>query len=179
MDFQKGTLRTNAAQIGTATHQVMQFIRFDKAKENLQEELDRLLEKGFLSPEDMALVDPGVIRAFFHSSLYQEIAASRWVEHEKRFYVLIPAEELLMQKGEILVQGVVDVWFENPDGTLSILDFKTDRVNKKDGEAILVKRHGDQLRLYKTALEKLTGKSVSRLFLYSFSLSKAIMIPLK
>jgi len=118
-------------------------------------------------------------RKFFSSPLFGRIAASPDVEHEKRFNVLLPAGELLGTEGEVLIQGVVDAWFENPDGSLSLVDFKTDRVKEKDGKAVLLERHGEQLRLYRLAVECLTGKKVSELLLYSFALGCEISVPLK
>ena len=55
-------------------------------------------------------------------------------------------------------------------------DFKTDRVKESDGEEILRERHGEQLRLYRLAVEELTGKTVSELLIYSFALGKEIKI---
>ena len=178
LDFEKGVLRSGAAQIGTATHQVMQFADFALLEKDPEREFRRLGEKGFLSPEDLSLVEKDKIAAFFSSPLYQRMKASPRVVREKRFNVLLPAEKLLGRPGEVLVQGVVDAWFENPDGSLTLLDFKTDRVREKDGEEILIRRHGKQLRLYREAVEKMTGKKVKSLVLFSFSLGQEIPVPL-
>jgi len=172
-------LLPDAAKIGTATHKVMQFIDFETAKTDPDVAMSRLVEKRFLSPEEMALVEKDAVRKFFSSPLFGRIAASPDVEHEKRFNVLLPAGELLGTEGEVLIQGVVDAWFENPDGSLSLVDFKTDRVKEKDGKAVLLERHGEQLRLYRLAVECLTGKKVSELLLYSFALGCEISVPLK
>ena len=86
---------------------------------------------------------------------------------------MLPAEDILQKEGQVLVQGVIDAWFENEDGTLSVLDFKTDRVKE---ERVLVERHRDQLLLYGKALEKLTGKAVRDIYLYSFALGKEILL---
>jgi len=177
LDFEKGILTSDAAKIGTATHQVMQYIDFSRGAEDPEKEMQRLVKQGFLTPEDMALVDPKTVAAFFASPLYKRIAESKKVMHEKRFHVLLPAEPLLGTPGEVLVQGVVDVWFENPDGTITLLDFKTDRVKDPEGEGILIERHQKQLSLYQRAVEKMTGKTVSHLCLYSFELDREIPIP--
>lgn len=171
-------LAPSPAEIGTATHKVMQFIDFAEAARDPEGAIASLAEKKFLSPEEMALVEKEKIRAFFSSPLYARIAASPRVEHEKRFNVLLPAKPLLGKEGEVLVQGVVDAWFENEDGSLTLLDFKTDRVRDPDGETILTERHGPQLRLYRLAAEALTGKTVSRLLVYSFALGREIEISL-
>ncbi|MBR4288162.1 MAG: UvrD-helicase domain-containing protein [Clostridia bacterium] len=172
-------LLPDAAKIGTATHKVMQFIDFDKAKTDPDGAMESLVEKKFVSPEEMALVEKDAVRRFFSSPLFGRIAASCNVEHEKRFNVLLSAKDILGAEGEVLIQGVVDAWFEDPDGSLTLLDFKTDRVKEKDGEAVLLERHGEQLRLYCLAVESLTGKKVSELLLYSFALGREIPVPLK
>ena len=178
MDFERGRLLASAAKIGTATHQVMQFIDFAAAKDNLSAECARLVAQGFISQEDMALVRIDEIRAFFDSPLYEKMHASKSVVHEKRFNVFLPAQDLLGKDGRVLVQGVVDAWFENPDGTLTLLDFKTDRV-ASNGDRILLDRHAEQLRLYQKAVEQITGKTVSALVLYSFALGRAIPVPME
>ena len=96
---------------------------------------------------------------------------------EKRFNVLLPAKELLGTDGKVLVQGVIDAWFEEADGTITVVDFKTDRVKAENGEEILLERHSEQLRLYALAVEQLTEKKVGKCVLYSFSLGKEILIP--
>ena len=52
------------------------------------------------------------------------------MEREYRFTVLMDARDydgMSVGGDEILLQGVVDCWFETPDG-LTVVDFKTDRV---------------------------------------------------
>jgi ATP-dependent helicase/nuclease subunit A len=176
MDFDRGVLRTGAEKVGTATHQVMQFCDFAAMAKDPQGEMERLVTRGFLSAEDLGLVNRDQIAAFFRSELYKKLLASPAVEREKRFNVLLCGSDLGVGEGEVLVQGVVDAWFENPDGTLTILDFKTDRVKSENGEAVLRERHGHQLRLYALAVETMTGKKVSDLVLCSFALQKEVPV---
>ncbi len=177
LDFDRARLTSSAAQIGTATHKVMQFADFENMEKDGEKEFSRLKEKGFLSEEEFALAEKEKILAFFGSELYGKIKQSPLLVREKRFNVLFDGKELLEKDGEVLVQGVIDAFFENPDGTLTLLDFKTDRVKKEGGEEILISRHGDQLRLYSKAVEKLTEKKVSSLLIWSFSLGKALSVP--
>ncbi len=176
VDFDRGVLRTGAEKIGTATHQVMQFCDFAAMAKDPEGEMERLVTRGFLSAEDLQLVNTDQVTAFFRSELYKKLLASPSVEREKRFNVLLPGSALGVGEGEVLVQGVVDAWFENPDGTLTILDFKTDRVKSENGEAVLRERHGHQLRLYALAVETMTGKKVSSLVLYSFALQREVPV---
>ncbi len=176
LDFDRAVLCTNSAMIGTLTHKVMQFADLAALEKDAQGEYRRLEEKGFMTKEELSLVEKDKIKAFFSTPLYQRLKNSPKLVREKRFNVLLPAKEILDKEGEILIQGVVDAWFENPDSTLTLLDFKTDRVRKEDGEEVLRRRHEKQLRLYARAVEEMTGKKVSCLFLYSFSLEKEVVI---
>ena len=83
-----------------------------------------------------------------------------------------------MLEGEkILVQGVVDMIFENADGTLTLLDYKTDRINDNEREiASFVDRHKTQLQYYKIAVERITGKKIIDTVLYSFALRRDIKV---
>lgn len=96
--------------------------------------------------------------------LYRRIKQSKRVYREKRFSV----RDVLAENGEpILVQGVIDCFFENPDGTFTVVDYKTDRI-KTFKE--LIERHRIQLSCYKRAVERMTGRKVSQTLLYSFAL---------
>jgi ATP-dependent helicase/nuclease subunit A len=73
---------------------------------------------------------------------------------------------------EVLVQGVIDVYFEEEDG-LVLMDYKTDRVSEAEE---LVKRYHTQLEYYAQALERLTHKKVKEKLIYSFALHKVIAV---
>ncbi|MBE6713286.1 MAG: hypothetical protein E7580_07180 [Ruminococcaceae bacterium] len=178
-DFARARLQSSAAEVGTMTHRVMQFADYEGLAADTDAELARLVEKGFLTEEDGAIVEKQWLSGFFRSPLYAEMKASPSMIREKRFNVLLPAGELLGTEGQVLVQGVVDAWFEDETGGIVIVDFKTDRVKPADGEKVLTERHGKQLRLYALAVEQLTQKPVSRLYLYSFALGKAVPVSLK
>lgn len=176
LDFAEGKLKSSAAMVGTATHKVMQFADFRALAIDPEKEFSRLVEKGFLSEEEMALAEKEKVLGFIKSPLYAKMATSPKLCREKRFNVFLPAEPILKKEGEVLVQGVIDAWFENADGTITLLDFKTDRVKPDDGEEILLSRHGEQMRLYKTAVEAITKKEVSEMLLYSFSLGREVRV---
>ena len=76
------------------------------------------------------------------------------------------------EEEDILVQGVIDVYFEEGD-ELVILDYKTDRVS--DGVE-LIKRYKVQLEYYGQALERLTHKKVKEKLIYSFALHEVIQV---
>ncbi len=159
-----------AGDIGTANHLFMQFADFSLAEKDVRMETERLLEKRMLTVSQAEMLDTPALERFFKCSLYARIKASPRVYREKRFSV----RDVLSDNGEaILVQGVIDCFFENPDGSYTVVDYKTDRVKTAEE---LVSRHKVQLTCYKTAVERMTGRAVSESLLYSFALGEEVKL---
>lgn len=163
-----------AADKGTATHLFMQFASFEQAEKNgISVEADRLLAKGFITKEQREMLNEKQISAFLCSALYGRICSSPRVFREKRFTTELNSALFSGGNSGILIQGVVDCFFENPDGSYTLIDYKTDRV-KENEEQKLIDRHRTQLSFYAEAIEKLTGRPVSEIFIYSLHLGKEI-----
>ena len=67
------------------------------------------------------------------------------------------------QFGEVTVWGYVDAVFVNPDGTLTLVDFKTDTLVTSTAE--LARRYQPQMSGYVAALQQATGMTVSEAWL--------------
>jgi ATP-dependent helicase/nuclease subunit A len=67
------------------------------------------------------------------------------------------------QFGDVTVWGYVDAVFVNPDGTLTLVDFKTDTFVTSPAE--LAQRYCPQMSGYVAALEQATGMTVSEAWL--------------
>ena len=65
---------------------------------------------------------------------------------------------------EVLLQGVVDCWWEEDDGVV-ILDYKTDRI-PKDAVPERTAYYASQLRAYGEAMARITGKPVKERLLF-------------
>lgn len=163
---------------GTAHHLVMQYLDFANTGSlaELEGEIRRLVEQRLITPQQGAVVEPQVLLDFFRSPLGREaLAAGEGLRREFKFSLLEPAERYWpeLPEGEtVLMQGVVDCWFDTPQG-LVILDFKSDRVT----EATLAERSEEyrpQLEAYAQALGQLLGRPVSRKVLWFFFLSRAV-----
>ena len=74
----------------------------------------------------------------------------------------------------VVVQGIIDVYFEESDGMV-LVDYKTDWI-KEGEEELLIKRYHAQMESYKQALEKITGKKVKEIYIYSVTLQKTISV---
>lgn len=167
----------SAAQKGTATHKVMQYIDYGKAYEDLESEIDRLVSANILTVQESECIDREKIRKFLSSSLVERIIKSERVYKEKKFTVDIPVKsvypEIEDDFGEtVMIQGIVDCAFIE-DGEMIIVDYKTDRISN---EAKLIEMYHEQVKAYKYAMEKITPYKVSKMYLYSFHLSKTVEI---
>jgi len=76
----------------------------------------------------------------------------------------------------ILVQGAIDLFFEDKKGRVYVVDFKTDSVRSPDGEEILIKRHKRQINYYCKAVSEILNKPVDGAYIYSFALNKAVPV---
>ena len=94
---------------------------------------------------------------------------------EQPFVLGMEAKEIYPETGSdecLLVQGIIDVYFEEDDG-LVVLDYKTDRVREAKE---LVEKYHAQLDYYAQALEQLTEKKVKQKIIYSFTLQEEIIL---
>ena len=71
----------------------------------------------------------------------------------------------------MLVQGIIDCFFEEEDG-LVLLDYKTNRIDRNrsfEEEAERLRRsYAKQIEIYSSALSEATGKKVKESYLYLF-----------
>ena len=166
------------AQRGTATHKFMQFSDYAAARADIESELARLVDGGFLSEDEGKAVNIGAAKRFFMSPLAERIFASDNVMREKKFAALFPAKffypELTGEAAEekIVVQGIADCVFVE-DGELVIADYKTD--TGVDAEALL-DRYSAQLEIYREALSQALGMPVKETLLYSFFMNSTVKV---
>lgn len=164
-----------AAEKGTAMHKVMEFFDFSKWQ-TPEAEIERLYEWQFLSEREAQSVNIEALKKFFESDIFARLIKARTVKREMRFLTELPAKRVApyldskFDNEKIIVQGAVDVCFEEDDGVV-ILDFKTDRT---DDPKALAEAYGEQLKIYSLACEKIFEKPVKELKIYSFFLSREI-----
>lgn len=166
------------AQRGTALHMVMQYLDYDRTNEfrEVSEEIARLVSGQYITPQQGEAVDPADILAFFQSELGARIRRSPRVEREFKFSLLSPAADYYPEAEpgeEVLLQGVVDCWFVEEDGTVTVVDFKTDRVSE-DTVQRRARDYRPQLDAYTRALSQAAGVAVGRRCLWFFSVGHAV-----
>ncbi|MBP5659956.1 MAG: PD-(D/E)XK nuclease family protein, partial [Lachnospiraceae bacterium] len=182
--FAGGSLEVKGTDRGTAYHEVMQLTDFAKVDGSadkdatIADEFARIVSLGRMTAEDVGKVRKDRIKTFFGTKLGNEMAeADREgkLYKEQPFVIGVPAssvEEGFSEDETILVQGVIDAFFVR-DGKVSVVDYKTDRVDSADE---LIKRYRKQLEYYGEAVSKLTGLPVDRLLIYSFALGDVFVV---
>ena len=160
-------------EVGTAMHSFLQFANFKGAEKNLQAEVKRLVENGFITLKQAELLKIQQIKSFFSSEAYNIIKKSNKIYKEKSFILEVNAGEIFKKSKnqKILIQGIIDCLAEI-DGKLIIIDYKTDKTD----ENTIKRLYKEQMKYYKYAIEKLTKKQVKLCIIYSTCLNKTIKI---
>jgi hypothetical protein len=127
-----------------------------------------LLEHGPTAPVPPSF-DPESARLaarFWSSRLHQRaVDAPR---QEREFDFQIDCDGLMLS-------GQIDLWFEESDGRLVIVDYKTDRV-RPDDVPTRAAHYSLQLTVYATALKRLTGRAPDEMYLYFLELDRAVPV---
>ncbi|WP_295579141.1 UvrD-helicase domain-containing protein [uncultured Oscillibacter sp.] len=154
------------AERGTATHLVLQYLDF--GERDVAAQIEGLRLRALLTPQQAGAVDRPCLERFLDSPLAEEIRRGRNVLREYRFALLMDARAYDPQAaGEdaILLQGVVDCCFETAEG-LTVVDFKSDRVDTAEEVARRAEHYRPQLEAYSLALSQVLEKPVVRRVLY-------------
>ncbi|MBQ6946536.1 MAG: UvrD-helicase domain-containing protein, partial [Clostridia bacterium] len=163
--------------VGNAVHKFMQFADFKTLATvgGFAAEKQRLLQQEFLTDKELSMVPENAVMKFVAQPIFQDMITADKLEKEKRFFFTQPADSIFEDCNDaspILLQGVLDCYYEKNGHTI-IVDYKTDHLSKA---ADFVDRYALQLQLYQCGLQKLTGKKVDKLYIYSFHLNEVIEI---
>ena len=166
----------------------MQFCDLTKAEADVYAEAQRLADLGFIKRENKDLISYKEIEAFFRSDLYKRMkaaqSAGRLFCREYRFNIELDAADFTadekrkkaLANEKLLVQGVIDCFFEEEDGSITVADYKTDRVYGADAVTEFKARHALQLSYYKKAVERIALMKVGKCELYSFCLGRSVVL---
>ena len=120
-----------------------------------------------MSEEEAALVDHEKIRAVLCAP---EMASARSCVCHREYPFLAYAYPYDGAADKILIQGVIDLLVELPDGTFMLVDYKMSRL----GSEKLKKRYSEQIKLYSRAVEEILKKPVSVAFLYNLNTGSVV-----
>ena len=167
------------AQKGTLIHLCMQ--RLDETKEYtlemIQALIEDLLNREIITEKEARSINPYKVLGFTKSMIWKELKTAKKIYKERPFFINIPAKEIYGEDAEeeILVQGIIDLYYINQNDEVVLVDYKTDYV-EKGKESKLVEKYISQLELYKKALEESLQRKVDKTYIYSVYLGKEIEI---
>ena len=168
------------AQRGTATHVFLEHLDLSGADAAAQ--AAAFVERDILTEQQRDALDLPRMQRFLQSDLAKRMAASPLLLREFPFTIERPLFEIAPEVAAalpesaddefIVVQGIADALFEE-DGTLVIVDYKTDCV---DSGEVLAERYRPQLMIYKDALSRALQRPVKECVIYSFHLNDTVIV---
>lgn len=172
------------AEIGTATHLVMQTIDLSvsPSDESLSNLIIDLVSKEVLDSEVAEKIDQTSIVNFFESPFGKKlISEHKYVKREQPFSLLLEAKRIFSNfKGKksdrLLIHGIMDGFLETED-ELILYDFKTDYLSETAGDdeiEMIKNKYTGQLNLYREALEQVKEKKVTSVKLVLLKANKQI-----
>lgn len=181
----------NSAEKGTIFHLAMQlldFSKFDtedvsKIREEVKLQINSFVEKNIMSLDEAETIKINWIVKFIQSDIFKEIYIANKSEKlfkEKAIDYNIKLKNLFKDENieedeKIMVVGIIDLFFENENREIILLDYKTDYVTKENLEEVKA-RYKVQLDLYKSAIEDISGKKVAKKGLYLFGINEFVEI---
>ncbi len=166
------------AEAGTATHAVMQYIRYECCTdmEGVCREIARLVQENYITEQQAQLVDAARITAFFETDIGRKLQSHSNVLREFKFSILDDASNYdpSLANEQILLQGVVDCAMLDSDG-ITIIDFKTDFVTE---ETVLERAeyYRPQVVAYADSMSRIYQLPVKASWLYFFQMNKFVQI---
>ena len=144
-DFSK-TKKVTGAEIGSATHELMQ--RITLAKKPTLETLTEALEQVQVSSDVKSKINLGKILSFFDTTLGQEILANQDKLYREQPFSMLKRDEKSQEN--FVVRGILDGYLLYDD-KIALFDYKTDRY---EHASQLIERYRGQLELYAEALSR-------------------------
>lgn len=185
--FLKEEKGLSAAERGTVIHYVMQRLNYDRVNNvtEIKEQIKEMVMDKSLTEKEASVVWHNKIYKFFESSLGKRLLIAykegRLVSRELPFFTQLSSVEYdsnlnveTYADEKIRLQGIIDCFFEEEDGIV-LLDYKTDYVDDNNINEV-IQRYKLQIKYYKDALEKITGKNVKESYLYLFGIDEERII---
>jgi ATP-dependent helicase/nuclease subunit A len=172
-------LKPNAADVGSATHVVLQHLDFARPcdADDLRAQLDALVAKRLLAKAQATAVDLEstcwLVRESEVGKLVRD--SKNVVRRELPLYFAMGVEGAKSDdpQDRVMIRSRIDLLVESPAG-LQIVDYKTDRV-QADAVAERAEFYRPQMRVYRDAVETiLPGRKVSAIHMVFLSARKIV-----
>ncbi len=176
-DFMRDSMAERAVSRGTAAHKLMEHLPIAKHTfASVNACLKELTDRGTLTKKEAEGIYAANIVDFFSKGLGSRMLASPRVERELAFNHRVKANSVFDADTDetLLLQGIIDCCFIEGGGWV-LIDYKTDYVPKGRAKEVAMS-HAKQLRLYKSALEELTGIPVKECWIHLLSTGESVLV---
>ena len=159
-------------RMGAILHTIVEHMDLHRDRDagSIKNLIASLVNIGLLSQEEAKAVNIDKLTDFAASSLAHRMRAARKLYREVPFVIGLSPEEVYgdynkeAEGTDILVHGIIDCYFETEAGEIVLVDFKSDA-----NPDTLQVRYATQMKIYRRAIEKATGKPVAESLFYSFA----------
>ena len=176
--FMLDKTKVSSAERGTITHLILQKLDFTKeySREELAQFVNNLCTKNIITQIQKDSVNIDKIYQIINTQFIKNLKNAKEIKKETPFYTYINTKEIYnTQNSEnILVQGIIDLYYINQQNEVILVDYKTDYVEGSGEE--LIDKYKVQLEIYKKALEESLKEKVKHVYIYSIYLNKEIEI---
>ena len=176
--FMLDKTKVSSAERGTITHLILQKLDFTKeySKEELAQFVNNLCTKNIITQIQKDSINIEKIYQIINTQFIKNLKNAKEIKKETPFYTYINTKEIYnTQNSEnILVQGIIDLYYINQQNEVILVDYKTDYVESSGEE--LIDKYKVQLEIYKKALEESLKEKVKHVYIYSIYLNKEIEI---
>ena len=185
--FMEEDRRHSPTERGTIIHNVLQHLdtKDCQDKASVKGQIQKMMVAGKVDSTALELVDLGKLIDFAKSPIVGRMERSNDVYKEQQFVFLMDAKDIVPSfqevsyEEEIMVQGVIDCFFEEDDGYV-LVDYKTDYVpaGSKREAAIrqIEETYAKQVEVYTQAIEQITKKKVKESYLYLYSANEWVKL---
>lgn len=176
--FMLDKTKVSSAERGTIIHLILQKLDFTKeySKEELAQFVNNLCTKNIITQIQKDSINIEKIYQIINTQFIKNLKDAKEIKKETPFYTYINTKEIYnTQNSEnILVQGIIDLYYINQQNEVILVDYKTDYVEGSGEE--LIDKYKVQLEIYKKALEESLKEKVKHVYIYSIYLNKEIEI---
>lgn len=177
--FLNKDIHISNAKKGTLMHLCIQRLdeKIDYNYNKIENMVHKLVQDEIMTVKEAESIDINKLVEYTKSDLWKELKKAKEIHKEQPFYISIPAKEIYNEDVEedVLVQGVIDLYYIDEKDNIILVDYKTDYVQTgKENE--LIDKYYKQLELYKNALENSLNTKVSQTYIYSVYLQKSVKI---
>jgi ATP-dependent helicase/nuclease subunit A len=157
--------RTSALERGTRVHELLERADFSAAPAVEAKRLVTLLDD--VEPEEVTKIE-GLLRNVLTDPLIDRVRDARRVEREYPFF---------LDLGGTMVQGVIDLVFEDADGRGVVVDYKSNDLKASGRIATLTELYRPQIELYALAAERAGLIEPNEGTLYFLNGSRSVPLP--